>query len=155
MQDIPGAEYREAAEKVLDELGFSDMVNNVLADAILRNAKDAGTSLMASATSTICRGAAFGVLFIVGFILIRCALGFAARFISKIFNLPVLNMFNKAGGAAFGLLYGLAILFILGWGLRFMGAWLPGETIEQTYIVRHFTDAGLLDRLSAALAEKL
>jgi hypothetical protein len=152
---VSGAANAADITPALENLGFSGMANNALAEAVMRKAGEAGTSIKDAAVSSVCRSAAFMLLLIAGFIVIKTALGFAARLVSGLFKLPVLNLFNKTGGAILGLVCGIAVLLVLGWGLKFMGTWIPAETVAQTSVAKHFTGSGALDRLTAALAGKL
>jgi uncharacterized membrane protein required for colicin V production len=138
-------------KETFTQLGFTGAANSTLTDTVAQKASEAGTSLKDAAVSAVSRAAAFGLIFIIGFIVIKIILDLIARTLTKTLKIPGLNLLNKAGGIAFGLICGLAVLFILGWALNFMGTWIPGEEVENSLLVRHFTDAGLFSRLTSAL----
>ncbi|MCL2637781.1 MAG: CvpA family protein [Oscillospiraceae bacterium] len=144
-----------AAEEAFESLGFTGSGNNVLTSAVTRKINETGQTFRQAALSAVCGAIAFSGLFIFGFLFIRAGLEFAAHFVSKLFKLPGLNLINKIGGAGAGLIHGVILLFIIGWGLQFAGTWISGEEIEQTVLMKSFTGASLLDWLNESLAKKL
>jgi uncharacterized membrane protein required for colicin V production len=155
MTNITDERISAAASEALENLGFAGGGNSVLGSAVIRKIEEAGLSLRQSMLSAVCGAIAFSGLFMFGFLIIRAALEVAAGIVSKMFKLPGLNLINKLGGIAAGVIHGVLILFVLGWVLQFAGVLISGEDVAGTAVMKHFTDTALFGRLTELIAGRL
>jgi hypothetical protein len=144
-----------AAGEALVNLGFTGGGSSVLESAVMRKINEAGLSLRQSVLSAVCGAIAFSGIFVFGFLILRASLEVAARFVSKMFKLPGLNLINKLGGIGAGIMHGVVILFVLGWALQFAGVLISGEDVAGTAIMKHFTGTAIFNRLTELIAARL
>lgn len=90
---------------------------------------------------------------ILGFILVlmvvRLIVEVVANMVDFVAKLPVINMFNRLGGAAFGFTKGLAVVFIIAALIKAMPAGEFTQTIESSRVVSSVVS------LSPALYEQI
>ena len=73
-----------------------------------------------------------------------------SRTLNLMTRLPVLHFLNKTGGAAIGLVEGVALVLLAVWLLEVLGHAIPEETVRETHLLRLFLDVpGLLLRRGA------
>lgn len=149
-----GKQASDAAKDAIDRLGLSSVSDSVL-EPVMNKVREQGLTIRDSLTETILHGVSFALVFFIGFLVITLLLHIAAHIISGFFKLPVLNLANRLGGAALGLLMGALILFAAVWALRFTGPYISNETIQATTLLRFFPDIGLLDGMTRSLIAKL
>lgn len=82
------------------------------------------------------------VLFVLAFAVVSFLFNLLARSLDLAFHLPLLNAVNRWTGAAFGLLKGGLLVFILAWLLE--GHFLSPEVIESTKLFHLFCNVNLL-----------
>lgn len=135
------------SEEEINELGlplfFSDVakdtegkIENVKNDLILEAAQ--------STTASIINILSIVILY-VG---IRILLFFGLKIINMIFKLPVLKSINKLAGAAIGVVNALFVIYIICaamiWFVPNNNSQLIKETIDNTYITKHFYNNNML-----------
>lgn len=101
--------------------------------------------VVATAAQYIALQIAKVVLFGLSFVLVLILWHMVSRVLDLAFRLPVLNTFNRWGGAAVGLLKGALLLFIAAWLLQ--DRFLSPEVIRSAPLLRFFCTTSPLDLL--------
>jgi hypothetical protein len=78
------------------------------------------------------------------FFLVIIAFAIISRLLNFAFKLPGLRLLNSLGGAAFGLIFGVAIVFAGAWIIHYMGMLIPEETVEKTVLLKFFMNTNPL-----------
>lgn len=126
------------AERAFSTLGVFNGETEKMADRVYNNMTKTGESIRSSISSVFVRTLCWVLLFIFGFTVVALLLTLLAHFISMLFTLPGLKMVDTIGGLASGLLYGMLILFAIGWMMRFLGLIIPTDLVEGTFFLRFF-----------------
>ena len=93
------------------------------------------TNVVESIAGYIALQIAWGVLFVICFVLVLVAWHFLSHALNLAFKLPVLSTLNHWAGAGMGLIKGAALLFIACWLLRSM---IPQEAVDGTMLLHFF-----------------
>lgn len=86
-------------------LNLPTFLQNAVTEGINNTTEAVAASMTEMAISIIC--------FIIVFILVRFGLKFAVKILDTIAKLPLLNLFNKVGGLAVGVLNGVIIVYLV------------------------------------------
>ncbi len=129
---------KEIAVDAFASLGVVDQETDTLAERVITTMKTTGLSLRESIANTFIRTVCWVILFIFGFAIVTLLLTLLAHFISMLFNLPGLKLVDTVGGMVSGLIYGLIILFAIGWIMRFLGILIPKDLVDGTFFLRFF-----------------
>ena len=128
----------ELAEDIFILLGISPKEVPKLVAASLQQAEETGLSVKNTVSIIFIQAITKIVLFLFAFILVCLLFSLIFHFISMIFNLPGLNLLDKFGGMALGLLYGMLICFVAGYVLRFAGIVIAPDITENSLFLRFF-----------------
>ena len=116
-------------------LGFGENHAQSISKSVSSRLSQTGDSLQTALTVSITAMIARVFTFILAFLVITIALFFVSRLLNTVAKLPILNMANKLGGLAGGLLQGGVIVWLAVYILRFAGVIGP-ETFEHTVLLR-------------------
>ncbi len=137
----PEKSDRNLAEKTFEKLGISSKEVNGMVDSVVKQVAETGESVKTTISSVFVKTLTRVILFIFGFIIISLLLTLVAHFISMVFSLPGLKFLDKVGGLALGGLYGLLVMFAVGWMIRFLGILIPADIINGTFLLKFFINA--------------
>lgn len=143
----------DALTKIFERYGLPPQLLDELLDAAADIISGAKTIAQEKATTDQLRGAiSDGVravvrkavqagLLIGGFLVLMVVLGLLAKVLDKVFDLPLLDLTNAAGGAMMGLLEaGVTILVLLFFASRFAGTvvadWAEGSRLMPFFLLR-------------------
>ncbi len=132
--------YPSVQEKILDrlrleDLGLSAPGNHSSLSTLLPSLTGNVRAVVEEAAMNILSGVVRVVLFLIFFILLILAVKLLAFLLSKLFELPVLETFNRMGGAIFGLVEGMLILYLIVYlAPRFGLTWLQ-DNADGTYLL--------------------
>ena len=115
--------------------GFGENHAQSISESVSSRLSQTGDSLQAALTASLAAMIARIFTFILAFLMITLALFFASRLLDTAAKLPVLNLANKLGGLAGGLLQGGVIVWLAVYILRFAGVIDP-EAFEHTVLLR-------------------
>lgn len=128
-------------EGVLDALRDMGLYENLI-DQVDRAVENGMTQVAASAAAkvaaAIAQSVAYLVIFLVCFFLITIAWLLLSHALDLVARLPGLHFLNKTGGAVFGLIQGVLLLFVAVWILQYSGKVVPEAAVEQTYLLKFF-----------------
>ncbi|MCL2096098.1 MAG: CvpA family protein [Oscillospiraceae bacterium] len=145
----------ESAAEALKSAGFSAGIEDAFADTVAKNILEKGHTFKEAMTSSVSHAIAFSGILVFGFLIARAVFGIGAAFVSKIFKLPGLNLINKAGGAAAGLVQALIIIVIAGWAIQFAGNIIPEDAVESTRFFKIFAGLDLVKIFNDAIISKI
>ena len=91
---------------------------------------------------------AYGVLFILSFLLLLLMLHVLVGAMDLVMKLPLLHGLNSLGGGALGLVEGALVLFLAVWAARRLGVSFETEALAEAHILRIFTTNTPLSLLS-------
>lgn len=130
---------------LLKKLGLYDSVAKYISGAVTERVNNAGEAVSTALAATLSQTIAFWALFFVCFVLILILVKILVRALNLVAKLPGLNLLNRLGGALFGLISGLLVLFLIAWATRFAGSLLPEETVSKTYFLRTLIEVNPID----------
>ena len=122
--------YRELADAV--ELAIESGMTSVAA------------AVAARAAAAMAETVAYPLLFFLFFFLIMLIWTLASYLLDLAFRFPVLSGLNRLGGAAFGLIKGVVIVFLLVWLLRRFAMLPLPEELAQTKLLYFFANTNPL-----------
>jgi uncharacterized membrane protein required for colicin V production len=108
-----------------------------------------------SISLTVLYVAAYALICLFAFILFMVGFTLLIHFIAAVFKLPMLNLIDKIGGTAAGLVYGLLILSAVGWAVRYLGIIASPELVENTRILSFFINNNMLAKLLSLKPDSL
>ena len=127
----------------LNSMGIVQGEADKLAEQVVEGMQEDSVSLRTSASNAFVHALCRALLFLFVFAVLALFLTIVAHFVSMLFRLPGLRLLDTIGGLAAGLVYGLLLLFAIGWGLRFTGLLIPAEVIDNTLLLRFFVENNL------------
>ncbi len=143
----------EIAQDALGGMGFSFVDKEGLAGKVFDYMAEKELSFREAVTFTFLKSLSYMILCVFGFIVVMILLTLLIHFIAAVFKLPVLNLIDKVGGVASGLLYAVLILTVIGWALKYAGMLVPQELIEKTVLLKMFYKSNLLSGLLGSIAK--
>ena len=158
-------QLKDFLEQHLDESDLSEDLTGELPepeDDFLANMLDQGGELMeetaesaaalaATATERLIESFAYGILFVLGFILLLILLRVLCAAMGLLTKLPGVHGLNALGGAAFGLTEGILLVFLAVYMLRNLGVSLDTAALQEAHILRIFRDNTPLSMLLSLL----
>lgn len=130
---------------LLKKLGLYDSVAKYISGAVTQRVNSAGEAVSTALAATLSQSIAFWALFLLCFVLLLILVKLVSRALNLVARLPGLNLLNRLGGALFGLVSGLLVLFLIAWATRFLGSLLPEETVSKTYFLRTLIETNPID----------
>ena len=149
---------REALAKTagdaLEKMGFgllskTNLLEKVIAETELsveNSDQDITQAFKIAVSDVFLRALASMILSVFGFIVVLLLLTLLAQIVSSIFKVPGLNLIDKIGGPIAGFLYGVLILNVIGWALRYAGFLIP---VKDTGLISLFYKFNILTWLLA------
>jgi uncharacterized membrane protein required for colicin V production len=137
----------DITEDVFRKMGISEREIKAMVGRVLPSLSDPGQTAKEAIEATSLYVAAYALIAIFSFILYAVGLTLLIYFVSAVFKLPVLNLIDKIGGAATGLLYGMLILSAVGWAMRYLGIFTSFDLVSSTAVLRFFSRFNLLSWL--------
>lgn len=123
----------------LPEDGFlTDVLEH--AGTMLEGATDATAKAASAAAERLIESFAYGVLFILAFILLLLLLRVLCAAMGLLTKLPGVHGANALGGAAFGLLEGILLVFLVVFMLQNLGVALDTAALQEAHILRIFRE---------------
>lgn len=155
-------EIAEALERVDVELPDMDIVpelpedgvlKDVMASAgtILEGAVDTATTTASAAAENLIESIAYSILFMIGFLLLMLLLHVLCAAMGLLTKLPVVHGLNSLGGAVFGLVQGVLLVFLVVFVLQHLGVALDTAELQEAHILHIFRDNTLLEKLLSLL----
>ena len=129
----PGAGLELPEDSIL-----TDMVGNV--GSMLDDATDSAAKAAAIAAEKLIESFAYGILFILAFIILLLLLRVLCAAMGLLTKLPGVHGLNALGGAAFGLVEGVLLVFLAVFMLRNLGISLDAAPLEEAHILRIFRE---------------
>ena len=130
--------------EILENLGLYDTVAGAVEDAVQGGMTSAAADTAAAVAASVAQSVAYRVIFAVAFALLLAAWGVLSRTLNLMARLPVLHFLNKPGGALIGVIQAFVILSVAVWLLQVLGHAIPQETVQQTWLLKHFLNAPAL-----------
>lgn len=118
--------------KKMTEVTFSTLTKN--SDMTLRD----------SISKTLLFSIAHMFVGLFAFIILTLLITLLLHFVASIFKLPVFPSIDKIGGPVCGFLYGIMILGVIGWAVRFVGFAVTPEMVSKTILLQLFTKFSIL-----------
>ncbi len=135
---------REIAQETFVNMGISEKRAVTLTGLVFEGMGKPDMTFRKSVSSVFMSSISYVILAVFGFIVLMILLTLVMHFIAAVFKLPVLKTLDSVGGAALGLLFGMLILAVFGWALQFTGALIPQEVISKTWIMKLFSNWGII-----------
>lgn len=131
----------EATEAVpeLPEDGFlADVMENV--GTALEGATDSAAQAASAAVERLVESFVYGLLFILAFVLLLLLLRVLCAAMGLLTKLPGVHGLNALGGAAFGLVEGVLLVFLVVFMLQNLGVSLDTAALQEAHILRIFRE---------------
>ena len=123
----------------LPEEGFlADMLEH--AGTMLEGATDSAAKAAVIAAESLIESFAYGILFILAFIILLLLLRVLCAAMGLLTKLPGVHGLNALGGAAFGLAEGVLLVFLAVFMLRNLGVSLDTAPLREAHILRIFRE---------------
>lgn len=123
----------------LPEGGFlTDMMDDV--GTVLEDAADSAGKAASAAVESLIESFAYGILFILAFVLLLLLLRVLCAAMGLITKLPGVHGLNALGGAVFGLVEGVLLVFLAVFMLRNLGVSLDTAALQEAHILRIFRE---------------
>lgn len=135
-------------EDLLALLGLDEDVRGPLAKQAEEQIRDTGASIVFAVVESMVGSVAYGVLFILSFLLLLLMLHVLVGAMDLVMKLPLLHGLNTLGGGALGLIEGSLVLFLAVWAARRLGISFETEALAEAHILRIFTTNMPLSLLS-------
>lgn len=135
---------------LLRDMGFYEELIDTVDRAVDSGLTQAAASAAAQAAAAIAQALAFRLIFAAAFAVLLAVWAVISRSLNLVARLPGLHTLNQLGGALIGLFKGGLLLFLAGWLLS-MGALIPAEVVQQTYLLQFFMTNTPLSLLGGAV----
>lgn len=122
---------------------ISDIKDQISAEKL--DSENLAQSLVEKIAEPIVVGALTVIIFMLLAVVLIILLKLAAKYISKLFNIPIVKSLNKGLGGALGAIKGALVLLVICTGLRFI---LGGGESELSIAVNESFVVGLLDKIN-------
>ena len=142
LEELPeevGAPENTEGTLYLPEDGFlTDMIGDV--ETVLEGAVDSAEKAASAAVESLIESFAYGILFILAFVLLLLLLRVLCAAMGLITKLPGVHGLNALGGAVFGLVEGVLLVFLAVFMLRNLGVSLDTAALQEAHILRIFRE---------------
>lgn len=133
-------ESTEEGATLLEKLGMSDSLAADVLRGFSEKLTDAGSATVGTLVAQISQTIASVLVFVAAFVLILIVLWIVSHALDLAFRLPVLRTLNHTGGAVFGLVKGVFLLFLAVWLLNLWGNRTVLDAVNETKLLRWFND---------------
>jgi hypothetical protein len=148
-------EIAGVAEETFSSMGISVSEVAAMVEKALNSLTGTEQTVRETIEVTALYMLSYALIALFAFILFMVGLTLLIHFIAAVFKLPVLNLIDKIGGLAAGLLYGILIICAVGWAMRYLGIVVSSELVEDTAILRFFVNNNLLAGLLSLRPEAM
>jgi uncharacterized membrane protein required for colicin V production len=131
----------------LRNLGLSGSASKPIAEAITEDSDSVNQLMNNNITRRLCRALAFIVTFIIAFCILAIVFAVIGSIISLRFRIPGIDRLDWIIGIALGVIKGFMIVLVIAGALRYLGMFLPKETVEKTFLLELFTEHNLIANL--------
>lgn len=135
-------------EDLLALLGLDEDVRGSLAERAEEHIRDTGASIASAVVESMVSSFAYGILFILSFLVLLLLLHVLVGAMDLVMKLPLLHGLNALGGGILGLMEGALVLFLAVWVARRLGISFETEALAEAHILRIFTTNTPLSLLS-------
>lgn len=136
---------QETIEENVGEMIQTENTNEITSELV----ESAKQGMLPEASKELARNIVYGATMLILFIGIRIALIFVTAIANFVAKLPILDQFNKAGGAIYGALRGFlvtyAILIIINLIVTMNPTGTSGNTMNTSYIAKTMTTYNILN----------
>lgn len=130
----------EVAESVFLRLGMSDEVARTQAEKASEGISSIGADLKDSISNSYISMLSYVLTFVIVFVLLNIIFSVILNLANIVFQLPGLNLLNTIGGGVTGLIYGIIIVFLISWALRFFGFAISEDMTQSSVLLQFFMD---------------
>ena len=139
----PGRE-KEFCVLVYEGMGIYDVTSEQLSREAMDMAKERNMDLIDAVVEVLCIRISYAAAFLLAFLMILIVLTVIGNIPNISFKIPNLDALNDVGGAVLGVAYGVCLLMVFGWALKFLGMLIPQSTLSETFLVSWFMDQSIL-----------
>jgi len=132
------------AAGAFSSMGIVEKESEKMAVEVLENMRESSVSLKTGISNAFIHIICRVLLFTFTFAVFALLFTLLSHFVSMLIKLPGLKLIDTWGGLAAGLVYGLLLLFAIGWIFRFLGAVIPSHLAENTFLLRFFVNQNIL-----------
>ena len=125
----------EVSFATLRDLGLSTNAADELAVDVAEGVSAVGRNMNQYLTKLLCQRVSYVCVFLLAFIILGAILGIIGNTLDIVFSLPGLGIVDSVGGAIFGVVKGLLIIFAIAMFLRYTGLLLKENVIGQSIVV--------------------
>lgn len=118
-----------------------------IAKRAMDSAVEAGKNLLEGAVTGMIRSLAYGVLFLVSFLVLTLLLRLITSPLRLAERAPVLGTLNRLAGAALGLCVGILVMFAAASVVQWTGL-VDAATLRDTYLLKYFTQHSPMDLIA-------
>ena len=127
-------------------MGIHPSTSEQMAEEALDYADKNGVDITDAVVEVLCRRVAFVGAFILLFMMLLIALTALLNIPNLSFKIPNMDLLNDVGGTVMGLLLGVGLCLVIGWGMKFLGLIFPQEELANTFLLSWFMDRTVLVR---------
>lgn len=118
-----------------------------IAKRAMDSAVEAGKNLLEGAVTGMIRSLAYGVLFLLSFLVLTLLLRLITSPLRLAERAPVLGTLNRLAGAALGLCVGILVMFAAASVVQWTGL-VDAATLRDTYLLKYFTQHSPMDLIA-------
>ena len=118
-----------------------------IAKRAMDSAVEAGKNLLEGAVTGMIRSLAYGVLFLLSFLVLTLLLRLITSPLRLAERAPVLGTLNRLAGAALGLCIGILVMFAAASVVQWTGL-VDAATLRDTYLLKYFTQHSPMDLIA-------
>ncbi|MGI5972114.1 MAG: CvpA family protein [Oscillospiraceae bacterium] len=137
-EESENPEIFESAKNILISLGFEEQAAEAIARKALIGITGLGEDFKNAIANKFMETLAYLFTFAISFLLISIVFAVILNLVNVVFNMPGLHILNSVGGGILGLMYGVMLVFVIAWLVRFLGFVLPERMVEHTRVLRWF-----------------
>ncbi len=127
-----------AVSQAFSQLGIAPSATDRLTQMVVKLVNDVNMTMNQAISSVFTRTLTYVLIFVVVFALCAMILSIIANIINSALRFPVLNFMNKTGGIIVGAIYGLFLVFVAAWIIRFLGVVIPQDVLDSTLLTKFF-----------------
>ncbi len=136
-------------QDMLEKFNFSGDALQEMVDEIMKNVSDTGTTVFDAATQSVSHSIASALVFLVVFLVLVLVLWLLMQPLHLVMKLPGLNLVNRLGGGALGLIIGALLVFLAVWVMLRFGLLLTPEMVEESFLLKFFANNSPLSLIAS------
>lgn len=134
--DVPATDY-SAVMEILRGVGINENLADTISNTVSTQWQRVEMGFQSAVTYALVQTVARIFTFLIAFFLIWLAIRIIAQFLDAIAQLPLLNLVNRLGGLAAGLIQGAVAVWLIVFVLYFTGVFSP-SAYENSFMLRWF-----------------